>query len=62
MKKNMGRTDQIVRALIGAVMIVYGLVFQNFVGLVGLIPLVTAAFAYCPLYTILGISTDKYGE
>lgn len=62
MKKNMGEKDRIVRALIGAVMLVYSIVFMKFIGLLGLIFVGTAAIGYCPLYTILGISTNKYDE
>lgn len=62
MKKNMGQTDRTVRALIGAIMLVYGVIFQNFIGLVGLIPLVTASIGYCPLYSVLDITTNRYGD
>ncbi|MCE1274093.1 MAG: DUF2892 domain-containing protein [Chlorobiaceae bacterium] len=62
MKKNMGEKDRIVRALIGAVMLVYSIVFMKFIGLLGLIFLGTAAVGFCPLYTVFGISTNKYDE
>lgn len=62
MKKNMGQTDRTVRALLGAVMLVFAIIFQEFIGLIGLVLLGTAAIGYCPMYTILGISTNKYGE
>jgi hypothetical protein len=29
----------------------------RFVGLVGLVPLLTATLGFCPLYTLLGVST-----
>jgi hypothetical protein len=29
----------------------------NWVGWIGVIPLATATFGFCPLYTVLGIST-----
>jgi hypothetical protein len=62
MEKNMGQTDRIARAFIGVVMLVYAIVFLNFAGLVGLIFVATAAIGYCPLYTVLGISTNRYAE
>jgi len=62
MEKNMGQKDRIVRALIGAVLLVFAIVFQEFIGALGLVFLVTAGIGYCPLYTVLGISTNKYGE
>ncbi len=58
----MGQTDRTVRALLGAVMLVFAIIFQEFIGLIGLVLLGTAAIGYCPMYTILGISTNKYGE
>jgi hypothetical protein len=62
MKKNMGQKDRAVRALAGVIMLVYSLVFQNLVGVVGLIPLVTAIIGYCPLYEVLGVTSNKYAD
>jgi hypothetical protein len=62
MKKNMGQKDRVVRALIGVIMLLYGIVFQNLVGAVGLIPLVTAIIGYCPLYEIFGVTSNKYAD
>jgi hypothetical protein len=62
MKKNMGQKDRAVRAILGVVMLVYGIVFQNLVGIVGLIPLVTAIIGYCPLYEVLGVTSNKYAD
>lgn len=62
MKKNMGQKDRIVRAFIGVILIVYGVLFQNLVGIVGLIPLATAFIGYCPLYSLLGTTSNRYEE
>jgi len=62
MEKNMGQKDRAVRAFAGVIMLVYGVVFQNLVGIVGLIPLVTAIIGYCPLYEILGVTSNRYAE
>ena len=62
MKKNMGQKDRTVRALLGAIMLIYGVVFQNLVGIVGLIPLATAIIGYCPLYEVLGVTSNKYAD
>lgn len=62
MNSNMSKTDRTVRFLAGGVMLAYGVVFQNFVGAVGLIPLVTAYLGTCPFYDVLGISTNRYGD
>jgi hypothetical protein len=62
MKKNMGQKDRTVRVLAGVIMLVYGVVFQNLVGAVGLIPLVTGIIGYCPLYEVLGVTSNKYAD
>ena len=62
MKKNMGQTDRVVRAFIGVLLLVYGVVFGNMVGIIGLIPLITASVGYCPLYSVLGITTNRYDD
>lgn len=62
MKKNMGQKDRTVRAFLGVIMLVYALVFQNPVGIIGLIPLLTAIIGYCPLYEVLGVTSNKYAD
>lgn len=62
MEKNMGQKDRAVRAFTGVIMLVYGVVFHNLVGIVGLIPLVTAIIGYCPLYDVLGVTSNRYAE
>lgn len=60
MTVNMGTIDRVLRAIIGVVLI--ALVFtgpQTSWGWIGVIPLATAAFGMCPLYSILGINTCK---
>jgi hypothetical protein len=50
--------DRIIRVVIGLVLL--SLVFvgpQTLWGLVGVIPLVTGAIGFCPLYKVLGFST-----
>jgi hypothetical protein len=63
MPANMGTIDQYVRIVLGLALIAYafqdGLDIQgwHWVGLLGVVPLATAFFKSCPLYTALGIST-----
>ncbi len=57
MKCNIGKTDKIVRLVIGAVVIIAGIVFKSWWGLVGVIPIVTALVSWCPLYVPFGIKT-----
>lgn len=59
MKKNIGKYDRIIRIVLGLVIIALGIIFKSFLGLFGLIPLVTAIFNFCPLYSIMRISTRE---
>ena len=58
MKANVGGIDKIVRIVIGALLLAWVL----FLGgptwaWIGVIPLATGLFNFCPLYTLLGKST-----
>ena len=56
--KNTGSVDRLLRIVIGLVLI--ALVFigpQTFWGWIGLIPLLTGLFSFCPLYMVLGVNT-----
>ncbi|MEI7885269.1 MAG: DUF2892 domain-containing protein [Clostridia bacterium] len=58
--KNVGKTDRIIRIILG--LAVLSLLFfltgnTRFWGLLGLIPLLTGLFGFCPLYKIFGISS-----
>ena len=59
MKCNIGKTDRAVRVIIGLALLAGGAYFHSWWGLVGLMPLLTAAFGYCPAYLPFGISTCK---
>ena len=59
MKINVGKTDKIIRIILGLVIIILGIVFKCWCGLIGIIPLVTAFMGWCPLYRIFKISTCK---
>jgi hypothetical protein len=58
LKKNIGSADRVFRILLGL-----GLISLVFVGphtawgWIGVIPLFTALFGTCPLYSLIGIST-----
>ncbi len=58
MKCNVGATDRLVRIIAGLVILLLGLVYKNWWGLVGLIPLLTGIFRFCPLYVPFKISTE----
>jgi hypothetical protein len=59
MKRNMGSVDKTVRIILGAIIIVLGLYFQTWWGLIGVVLLLTSFLNFCPLYVPFGISTKK---
>lgn len=59
MKCNMGKTDRIIRAIVGIGVIGAGVYFQNWWGAIGIIPLGTAIIGLCPAYIPFGISSCK---
>jgi type IV secretory pathway TrbD component len=59
MSKNVGIADRNIRIGLGIVIIIVGVVLQSWWGLIGLLPLLTAGISFCPLYSVLGMSTRK---
>ena len=63
MQANIGTIDRLARMAIGVVLIAFAIPLGfpqmgwNWLGWIGVVPLVTAAFGLCPLYTLLGVST-----
>lgn len=58
MKHNVGKPDQIIRIVAG--LVILSLVFigpKTLWGLIGLVPLITGLFGFCPAYKLLGMST-----
>lgn len=65
MKKNMGKTDRIIRTAAGLFLL--SMVFWadgglKYVGLAGIIPLATASVSFCPMYAALGIDSISKEE
>ena len=60
--KNVGSVDKIIRIVLGVVLLSLLFILNGdikFLGLIGLVPLLTGVFGYCPLYSIFGIKTCK---
>ena len=57
MKNNVGKVDMIIRVIIGIVIASVGIVYESWWGLLAVVPLFTAFFKFCPLYTVLGFSS-----
>lgn len=60
---NVGSIDRIARIVVGLVLIAYAVPIGfhqtgwNWTGWIGVVPLLTAIFGYCPAYSVFGIST-----
>ncbi len=63
MATNVGTVDKILRLVVGVILIAYAIPLGfpktswNWVGWIGVIPIITALIGNCPLYSILGINT-----
>lgn len=61
MTMNMGMIDRVVRVVLGLALLWYALFAAasgyNWIGWIGVVPLLTALAGYCPLYGLFGIST-----
>ena len=60
MKANVGTIDRTLRIIVGLVLI--GLTLAGVIGVwgwIGLLPLATGVFRFCPAYTLLVIKTCK---
>ena len=61
MKANIGSIDRVLRLIAGLAILGAGYYFKSWWGLVGLVPIVTAIFRFCPAYLPRGVSTCKTG-
>ena len=60
MKANVGTIDRALRIIVGLALI--GLTLNGNIGVwgcIGVVPVLTGIFRFCPAYPILGISTCK---
>ena len=62
MKTNVGGIDRILRYVLGLALLGAGLYFKSWWGLIGLGPIITATFRFCPAYLPFGLSTCKPKE
>lgn len=60
MTRNIGPVDKVVRIVLGLILLSLIFILEGnlrWIGLVGIVPLLTALMGNCPLYSILGFST-----
>lgn len=48
---NLGIVDRVVRTILGVALIAYGVAVENYIiAAIGIIPIVTVIFGFCPFY------------
>ncbi|MEP6826751.1 MAG: DUF2892 domain-containing protein [Aestuariivirga sp.] len=60
MTSNVGSYDRVARIVLGVALLTFALYSGHqyaWIGYIGIVPILTAAFGICPLYSILGVST-----
>jgi hypothetical protein len=58
MNANVGTIDRALRVVVGIVLIALAATGQiGYWGYIGVVPLFTAMFSFCPLYSVLGMNT-----
>jgi len=62
MKCNVGSIDRLLRIILGLIIAILGVVFDSWWGLIGIVPIATGLFSFCPMYVPLKISTAKKEE
>lgn len=65
MRPNLGSMDRVARVILGILLLAYALQLGfpatgwNWVGWIGMVPILTAVFRYCPAYSLVGIRTGQ---
>ncbi|MCU0292042.1 MAG: DUF2892 domain-containing protein [Thermoanaerobaculaceae bacterium] len=59
MSRNVGGADRIVRLVLGVAIIAAGIYFKSWWGVIGVVPILTAAIGWCPAYLPFGISSCR---
>lgn len=62
MNQNVGTVDRVIRIIVGIILLLLLVVLDGsirYIGLIGIVPILTAIFKFCPLYTIFRINTNS---
>jgi hypothetical protein len=65
MTRNVGNTERVIRAIVGLGLLSLIVILEGnarWWGLIGLGPILTAIFGYCPPYAWMGINTCRKAE
>ncbi|MFW6035169.1 MAG: YgaP family membrane protein [Halothermotrichaceae bacterium] len=63
--QNVGKTDRIIRIILGVIFLSFLFLLEGdnrYIGLLGVILIITGLARYCTIYKFLGISTIKEEE
>jgi len=56
---NVGDTERMVRILVGLALLGFAIASNTLWAFIGIVPVITGIFAWCPAYITFGISTRK---
>jgi hypothetical protein len=59
MKQNVGALDRIIRLIVGVIIIVVGVIYNSWWGLIGVLVVLTGLTGRCAAYIPFGINTCK---
>ena len=59
MKTNVGGIDRVVRVVVGVALVGWALTGGPVWAWIGVVPILTAALGWCPLYLPFGLSTGR---
>jgi len=65
LQANIGRIDAIIRYIVGIALLLVLVLTESpwrWLGLIGIIPIVTAATNFCPLWRVCGVNTREHGH
>ena len=57
MKQDIGTADRIIRIAAGFFLLFQAVINGHIWGYIGIVPILTASLGWCPLYSMLGLST-----
>ena len=59
MDKNVGKTDKIIRIIIGLIILAAGIYYKSWWGVLSVIPFFVAFTSWCPMYVPCHINTNR---
>ena len=59
MKCNVGKTDRMMRIIVGLTIMAVGATMQSMWGFVGVVMLLTGLIRICPAYALIGFTTNR---